>query len=134
MSEQKSEEIRSALNTIPQETLADALSIFLSESSTREKENSQLADTFKNFAQAILFLKKNYHFKELESFSTEADLVYVQTGDRRYLLTDTDITEEDRVERRRLMQEQDSDRNTESDQSDSVPIREGTGRFSHLEF
>jgi hypothetical protein len=47
-----------------------------------------------NFAQAVLFLKENYNFAELELFSTEADLVYVSSGARRILLTDLSVPAE----------------------------------------
>ena len=85
----KAEEIRSALDEISQETLADALAIIMAEGNSPSQavagmDKPELA----NFAQAIIYLKKNYDFEELEHFTTEADLVYVNAGDRRILLTD----------------------------------------------
>jgi hypothetical protein len=83
------EEIRSALKDTPLETLADALAIVLAEGKTPSQavagsDRPELV----NFAQAVIYLKKNYDFEELEYFTTEADLVYVNAGDRRILLTD----------------------------------------------
>jgi hypothetical protein len=83
------EEIRAALEGIPPETLADALAIVLAEdkppsSAVAGMDRPELS----NFAQAVAYLKKNYGFEELEHFTTEADLVYVNAGDRRVLLTD----------------------------------------------
>jgi hypothetical protein len=85
----KVEEIRSALGDVSPETLADALAIFLTEVKSPSQaiagmDKPELA----NFAQAIMYLKKNYGFAELDLFATEADLVYVNVGDRRILLTD----------------------------------------------
>ena len=85
----KPDEIRAALDETSKETLADALSIFLTESkvplqSIAGKDKPELA----NFAQAVIYLKKNYDFEELDYLITEADLVYVNAGDRRILLTD----------------------------------------------
>jgi hypothetical protein len=85
----KVEEIRSALGEASPETLADALAIFLVEGKSPSQaiagmDKPELA----NFAQAIMYLKRNYGFAELDLFATEADLVYVNVGDRRILLTD----------------------------------------------
>jgi hypothetical protein len=85
----KKEEVRSAINDMSRETLADALALFLVQGNAPEQavagmDKPELA----NFAQALQYLKKNYDFEELDFFSTEADLVYVQTGGRRILLTD----------------------------------------------
>jgi len=83
------EEIRSALEDTPPETLADALAIVLAEGKTPSMPVAGMdKPELSNFAQAIMYLKKNYDFEELERFSTEADLVYVNAGDRRILLTD----------------------------------------------
>jgi hypothetical protein len=85
----KVEEIRSALNEVSQETLADALAIVFTEG---KNPSQAVAGTDKpelaNFAQAIMYLRKNYDFEELDHITTEADLVYVNAGDRRILLTD----------------------------------------------
>jgi hypothetical protein len=82
-------EIRAAINDITQETLADALALFLTED---KKPRQTAAGTDKpeltNFAQAVLYLKHNFDFPELDFFSTEADLVYVKSGERKILLTD----------------------------------------------
>jgi len=85
----KVEEIRSALEEVSHETLADALAIVFTEGKNPSQavagmDKPELA----NFAQAIMYLKKNYGFEELDHFTTEADLVYVNAGDRRILLTD----------------------------------------------
>jgi hypothetical protein len=85
----KVEEIRSALEEVSSETLADALAIFLAEGKSPSQAIAGMdKPELVNFAQAIVYLKKNYDFAELVSFSTEADLVYVNAGDRRILLTD----------------------------------------------
>jgi hypothetical protein len=85
----KVDEIRSALKEVSQETLADALAIVFTEGKNPSQavagmDKPELA----NFAQAIIYLKKNYDFEELDHFTTEADLVYINAGDRRILLTD----------------------------------------------
>jgi hypothetical protein len=82
-------EIRSAVAGMEKETLADALALLLARGGTpREPVAGGSRPELANFAQAVLYLKKNYDFEELDLFSTEADLVYVQTADRRILLTD----------------------------------------------
>ena len=85
----KAEEIRSALDEVTRETLADALSLVLAEG---DAPNQSIAGMnrpeLKNFAQAVMYLKENYDFNELDYLTTEADLVYVETGGRRVLLTE----------------------------------------------
>ena len=54
----------------------------------QNKPMTETTSAYKNFAQAILDLQKKYKFPELQLFTTEADLVYVQAGDRRVLLTE----------------------------------------------
>ena len=85
----KAEEIRSALEEVSKETLADALSIVFAEGKSPDQSVAGMdKPKLDNFAQAVMYLKKNYDFEELDYFSTEADLVYVNAGDRRILLTD----------------------------------------------
>jgi hypothetical protein len=85
----KVDEIRSALEDASRETLADALSILLAEG---KAPNQAVAGTDRpelaNFAQAVMYLKKNYDFAELDFFTVEADLAYVEAGGRRFLLTE----------------------------------------------
>lgn len=85
-------EIRRSLDTADQETLRDMLSILLSEDSHQLQTVQTVPEAhqadYANFAQALLALKKKYSFPELALFSTEADLVYVQAGDRRVLLSE----------------------------------------------
>jgi hypothetical protein len=83
------EEVRAALEGTSPETLADALAIVFAEGKTPSVSVAGVdRPELSNFAQAIMYLKRNYDFEELEHFSTEADLVYVNAGDRRILLTD----------------------------------------------
>jgi uncharacterized protein YjbI with pentapeptide repeats len=51
-------------------------------------DNAVNEGRYANFAQAIIDLKRRYGFSELAAFSTEADLVYLQTAERRILLSD----------------------------------------------
>lgn len=91
------EYIRTVLENYDNETLKDALALLLAENAqssnnviqTRSNANFDL--NFSNFAQAISWLKSKFKFQELDAFSTEADLVYVNTGDRKVLLTDTTV-------------------------------------------
>ncbi len=90
------EKIRSTISNIDGEVLKDTLAILLSSGNVSggnsvKSANSNDVNKFDNFAQAISWLKKKYNFQELEAFSTEADLVYVNTGGRKILLTDTAI-------------------------------------------
>jgi hypothetical protein len=85
----KKEEVRSALNDMSREALADALALLLSQGTAPEQTAAGMdKPELANFAQALQYLKRNYDFEELDFFSTEADLVYVQAGGRRILLTD----------------------------------------------
>jgi hypothetical protein len=113
------ENIRAALESMDARLVTDALALLLAE----KKEPAQFAETltpeFDNFAQAIIFLKKNYEFAELDLISTEADLVYVSAGERRILLTERGIYDE-------------SLHGTRAGEADAV-AEKGSGRFSHLE-
>jgi hypothetical protein len=84
----KEEEIRTAIDGMDETTLKDTLALLLSEGSSVQPDIQTAQPEYANFAQALLSLKKKYKFPELAQFTTEADLVYVQTGDRRILLTD----------------------------------------------
>jgi hypothetical protein len=133
----KEEEIRSALEGATRETLADALAMVLAEGNAPSTSAVGMSKPeLKNFAQAVQYLKNQYDFAELDLFTTEADLVYVQAGDRRVLLTDRTN------ERIRPVQERESDRQIENNASPSVEKKEENqdpfdngngGRFSHLE-
>jgi hypothetical protein len=126
-------EIRSALDNTGRETLADALAVLLAQGSTpHEAVAGSSRPELTNFAQAILYLKKNYDFEELELFSTEADLVYVQTADRKILLSD-------RMQSSSLIDTAFGTKKTpgtaiQEDESE-VPPKSGQdrGRFSNLE-
>ncbi len=89
----REEKIRSTINEIDTEILKDTLAILLSKNNTvQNKPMTETTSAYKNFAQAILDLQKKYKFPELQLFTTEADLVYVQAGDRRVLLTEKQET------------------------------------------
>jgi hypothetical protein len=131
-------EIRSAIENVTRETLADALAIVLAEESMVSTTAMEIMTLeFANFAQAILYLKKKYEFMELDLFTTEADLVYVQTGGRRILLTDPqsqairsipNIEHDDREIKSRTS----SSENTQDKKQNSFDDEE-CGRFMHLE-
>lgn len=98
----RTEEIRGAIANMGEETLADALALFLGEGLPQTAGDAAGEREFDNFAQAVQYLKKKYGFPELALFSTEADLVYVMTDGRRVLLTDRDDAR--RVEPRRRLE------------------------------
>ena len=95
----KEEQIRTAIDNLDEQTAKDALALLLAGNtaglkrpeftSSTETDSISGSMKFANFSQAILWLKSKYKFQELDAFSTEADLVYVNTGDRKILLTDT---------------------------------------------
>lgn len=134
----KAEEIRQAIDGMPGETIADALSILLAEG---KEPAAQIAEgnrpELANFAQAVLFLKKNYDFEELDLITTEADLVYVSTGDRRILLTDRTAAAQKNTSASRASASRTTPNPTPPDansNSGTPPQNpEDTGRFSHLE-
>lgn len=85
----KEEQIRASINNIDSDILKDTLAILLSKNEnivTDQREENKVQ--YHNFAQAIMDLKNRFDFPELNYFSTEADLVYVQAGDRKVLLTE----------------------------------------------
>ena len=135
----KTEEIRGALEDISKETLADALALFLGEGSRPVQETAGLSKPeFRNFAEAVSFLKKNYRFEEMEYFSTEADLVYVKAGERRVLLTDRNNGITGQTIPRRQYEQEDvpvspgSEEHQES-RKGSDDNGDDHGRFSNLE-
>ena len=95
----KVEQIRAAIDNLDDSIAKDTLALLLTEQErlgVTEKALSlsttpNIGTNFDNFAQAITFLKAKYEFQELSLFMTEADLVYVNTGDRKVLLTDTSV-------------------------------------------
>lgn len=124
----KEEEIRSSIDKMDSETLKDTLSILLSSNVSKNNQNPETSVTqYKNFAQLILDMKKQYNFHELDLFSTEADLVYIQAGDRRILLTNTD----ENFEKDSLSKNQETTSPSPDEAFEN--IRNADNRFSKLE-
>lgn len=123
------ETIRDILSNYPQETLADALSIIFTETNPESPSKTQSAlPVFANFAQVILYLKKHTHFPELDLFTTEADLVYVQAGDRRFLITDKNAAS--------VLQNRPQNQENEAKPAQTLTPEDAfeNKRFSNLEF
>lgn len=119
-------------DSVAKDTLALLLAEKEEHGSTEKKvvvsTSSNVETKFDNFAQTINFLKTKYKFQELSLFTTEADLVYVNMGDRKVLLTDTS------VEPRKIpkpSEQQDSD-SPNSPENAFEPLNKN-GRFSNLE-
>ena len=122
------EEIRAALQDVSPETLADALALVFAEGKAPSQQVAGMdKPNLANFAQAILYLKKNYGFEELDHFSTEADLVYVNAGERRVLLTDRTAA----APPANIALGNDGN-NSSQTREDTAPDSNG-GRFSNLE-
>jgi hypothetical protein len=90
------EKIRTSISNVDGEVLKDTLAILLSSKNSATTNSTRSANSpdvqnFDNFAQVISWLKSKYDFQELRAFYTEADLVYVNTGDRKVLLSDTSV-------------------------------------------
>lgn len=140
----REEQIRAAISDMDSEVLKDTLAILLAENKiSAPEQKNELRGDFQNFAQVILELKRKYKFPELNYFSTEADLVYVQAGDRRVLLTDKTVTPPPRpaeprpVESDYSPEKNESQNNAEQNVSEEDAfenIKPGDTRFSHLEF
>lgn len=124
------EKIRATISNLDDSVAKDTLALLLAEKEvqgTRKGKDTvnQIPNdktAFDNFAQAINFLKAKYKFQELSLFSTEADLVYVNTGDRKVLLTDTSVKPKENT---RPSEQQDFENAFE-------PLNKN-GRFSNLE-
>lgn len=143
----KAEQIRSCLANMDSEIVKDALSIILAKEPAQSAGTvkTEIASNYKNFAQAILALKRQYKFPELNLFTVEADLVYVAAGDRRVLLTDRDEisrtpapnpaqqaqTEDDNFDKPADIEQPDS--SEDSVENAFEPIKNNESRFSHLE-
>jgi hypothetical protein len=134
----KEEEIRTAIDGIQGSVLRDALALLLAESgSVQGRSEAQAAQPeYANFAQALLALKRKYTFPELSLFTTEADLVYVQTGDRRILLTNrTEAAAPQPQAAERAAPGAPAVRESEQDSMDNAfePETKENGRFGRLE-
>lgn len=139
----KAEEIRATIANVDSEIIKDALSIILAkEPSQSIRQKNGIDSTYKNFAQVILSLKKQYKFPELNFFSVEADLVYVTTGDRRLLLTDKDkVLKQSDFLKNNIPSKISPDKfdspkqelNEDSIANAFEPIKNNESRFSHLE-
>ena len=137
----KEEEIRASIEDIDSEVLKDTLAILLSKNnSTQTVTKNESPANYQNFAQAILDLKRKYKFPELNNFTTEADLVYVQAGDRRILLTDKEAQAamiKPAIETKENSEpEKPSEEPIEKDSIENAfeNIKPNDNRFSHLEF
>lgn len=130
----KEDEIRSAIHNMPKEILVDALALFLSQGKSSEQLGTAAGTPeLANFSQAIHYLRKNYDFAELDKFSTEADLVYIHTGDRKVLLTDR---VDSVLNQEKTMNNSSSAISSDSKESlgSTQPKTDDSGRFSNLEF
>jgi uncharacterized protein YjbI with pentapeptide repeats len=84
----REEEIKSILEDMNPAVVLEALALLLAEGGEPPRGAEKEIPGFSSFAQALLYLKKNYDFEELPFFTSEADLVYVEVSGRRMLLTD----------------------------------------------
>lgn len=130
----KIEETRKSLINTEREQLIDMLALSLTEAKEPSSVATGAKPEFSNFAQAIQYLKRNFNFTELDLFTTEADLVYVNAADRRILLSDKHdiIRHESRGEPKTADKNGFQTENKDQDQAE--PFENGPGRFSHLEF
>ncbi len=132
----RTEEIRGSIAYMGEEALADALALLLGEGQERLSADAAGIPEFENFAQVIHYLKKNYGFTELALFSTEADLVYVSTDERRILLTDRDSQIHSAIKKSGTIpdtREKPSALPVDSDENNDTSKHGESGRFSHLE-
>ena len=140
----KAEQIRSCIANMDSEIVKDALSIILAKepSLSSGAAKTEITSNYKNFAQAILALKRQYKFPELNLFTVEADLVYVTAGDRRVLLTDREEALKNSAAPQRPdasdlltneLENQKSDSAEDSVENAFEPIKNNESRFSHLE-
>lgn len=130
----KEEQIRASIENIDSEILKDTLAILLSQNiESQQTQQTSISNNYSNFAQAIINLKKNYKFPELNFFTTEADLVYVQAGDRRVLLTDknTPTVPSERITT--SANEHESEDIKDNMDNAFENIKPNDNRFSHLE-
>lgn len=135
----KQEQIRASIENMNDSLVKDALSIILSKESAQPATiKNEISSNYKNFAQAILSLKNKYKFPELDYFSVEADLVYVNAGDRRVLLTDKNTVlpnPQPHTEQHDFVPEKsDNSENKDSIENAFEPLKTNENRFSHLEF
>lgn len=133
----KEEQIRSSIDHVDSEILKDTLALLLAKNDNAvSTQKNTITSNYKNFAQAILDLKKNYKFPELNAFSTEADLVYVQAGDRRILLTERnpEPIAKDSHDSESSVINKDNDSQQDSMDNAFENIKPNDSRFSHLEF
>ena len=130
----KIEQTRKSLINTEREQLIDMLALSLTEAKEPSSVATGAKPEFSNFAQAIQYLKRNFDFTELDLFTTEADLVYVNAADRRILLSDKHdiIRHESRGEPKTADKNGFQTENKDQDQAE--PFENGPGRFSHLEF
>lgn len=129
----KQEQIRASIENMNDSLVKDALSIILSKESAQPATiKNEINSNYKNFAQAILSLKNKYKFPELNYFLVEADLVYVNAGDRRVLLTDKNAVLQNpqpHTEQHDFIPE----KNDDSIENAFEPLKTNENRFSHLE-
>jgi len=129
----KIEQTRKSLMTAEREQLIDMLALSLTEAKEPTDVSAGTKPEFANFAQAIQYLKRNFDFTELDLFTTEADLVYVNAADRRIRLSDNND-----IIRHESREAKTTDKNgiqkENKNESPEEPFENGPGRFSHLEF
>ena len=83
-----SDELSAAVRHMDEEAVRNALIEVLSLPDAGVQPIPEQKREFANFAQAVEYMKDEYAFEELDAFTTEADLVYVQAGNRKVLLTE----------------------------------------------
>ena len=129
----KIEQTRKSLMNAEREQLIDMLALSLTEAKEPTDVSAGTKPEFANFAQAIQYLKRNFDFTELDLFTTEADLVYVNAADRRIRLSDNND-----IIRHESREAKTTDKNgiqkENKNESPEEPFENGPGRFSHLEF
>ena len=113
-----SDELSAAVRHMDEEAVRNALIEVLSLPDAGVQPIPGQKREFANFAQAVEYMKNEYAFEELDAFTTEADLVYVQAGNRKVLLT----------EQEPLLSVREKTAEAKSDESEKK-----SGRFTQLE-
>ncbi|WP_315602308.1 hypothetical protein [Treponema socranskii] len=113
-----SDELSAAVRHMDEEAVRNALIEVLSLPDAGVQPIPGQKREFANFAQAVEYMKDEYAFEELDAFTTEADLVYVQAGNRKVLLT----------EQEPLLSVREKTAEAKSDESEKK-----SGRFTQLE-
>ena len=130
--EKNKEELRSAVNNLPEEVVRDALVLSLlgsSTPSTSAEEKNLETEGFNDIFELVAYIKSTYSFPELDRLVLEGGKLLFKDGDRRIVISERNYQPSNEI------QQSSASRSKKDSSSESITpsAANKSERFSRLE-